>query len=282
MVSIVKTKEKLPFIQKVEEDWKDKKFCYMAIERSPSDFQKCLYQDDKLVKRAVSLDIENIQFADDKFLTHTYALQLVKKNPEVVQFLPHRLYTRAIVYEVLKRNPKLIFFVGISETYQLRAVEEDGRVLQYCTNPSKKVIKIALKNNGDAIQFVKKDDPDYYDYCVLALKSKGKAIRFISKPDEYLCSLAINNDPMALEFVPTELKQSVEVRAQTLNSEAAIFAVDPIYEAAKFACFIDRDNILYFKSEMIKKLLKEVNYQGESPILKIKIFLRRLGWKFKR
>ena len=277
-----KVSEKLPFVQKIEEDWADRKFCQMAIEQDPKNFQRCKYQDEKLVKRAVYLDFENIQFAEDKYITHSYALQLVKRHPEIVQFLPNRLYTRAIVYEALKKDPALIYYVGTTEAYQLKAVETDGAVLKHCTQPSKKVIKTALKNNGHAIQFVDIYDKDYYDYCVLALKSKGTALQFVQRIDNNLCAIAINNDPMALKYVPDNLKQAVEVRAQMLNAEASIYAIEPIHEAAKFACYVNRENILYFKKPLIDQILKDINYKNEKFILKFKIFLRRLGFTIKR
>ncbi len=284
MVKVVKAKEKLPLVQKVEENWKDRQFCYLAIEKNPEDFQKCEYQDEKFVKRAVYLSLDNVQFVQDKFLTHTYVLQLVKKNPEVVEFLPTRLHTRAIAYEALKQDPSLIFFLNGNETYQLKAVGIDGLALEYCQNPSKKVIKAALKNNGEAIEFVKKDSPEYYNYCVLAVKSKGSALRFIDKNviNKELCLIAINQNQMSLKYVPDEIKPEVEERAQTLNAEASIYARNPIYEAAKYACLIERSNILYFKKPIIDKILQEVNYKTEGWILKIKIFLRRLGFTVKR
>jgi hypothetical protein len=285
MVKVVKTKEKLPLIQKVTENWEDKQFCYLAVERNPEDFQRCKYQDEKLVKRAVFLEASNIEHVDDKFLTHTYALQLVKKHPDIVQYLPKRLHTRAIVYEALKKDPSLIFYLGTTENYQLKAVESDGLALKYCTNPSKKVIKAALKNNGEAIQFINKDSADYLDYCLLAVKSKGSALKFIDysfKMGNDLCLTAIKQDPLALKFVPDEVKPEVEEKAQNLNAEAAIYALNPIYEAAKFACYVNRENILYFKKPIIDMILNEVNYKTESRLLKIKIFLRRLGIKIKR
>lgn len=285
MVKVVKTKEKLPLIQKVTENWEDKQFCYLAVERNPEDFQRCKYQDEKLVKRAVFLEASNIEHVDDKFLTHAYALQLVKKHPEIVQYLPHRLHTRAIVYEALKKDPSLIFYLGTTENYQLKAVEFDGLALKYCTNPSKKVIKAALKNNGEAIQFLNKEIADYFDYCLLAVKSKGSALKFIDssfRMNHDLCNTAIKQDPLALRFVPDEVKPEVEEKAQSLNAEAAIYALNPIYENCKFACYIKRENILYFKKDIIKKLLKEIDYKNVEFFLKMKIFLRFLGLKFKR
>lgn len=280
---MLKKSKKPPLIEKIAQDWNEKRFCYIAVEMDKNAFQKCKYQDEKLVKLAVNANLENLQFVQDKFLTHSFALQIVKKHPQAVGYLPKRLYTRAIAFEALKQDPSLVYFLE-NESFQLKAVELDPMALKYCSKPSKKVIKAALKKNGNAIKCVDVNDVDYKSYALQAVKNNGLSIKYVDKNviDKEICVHAINNEPNALEFVPTNLKPEVETLAQHLNPLTSIYAVNPEYETIRITCSIDKSKILYFKRSIVNRILKDIDYKNESWLLKFKIFLKRIGFSFVR
>uniref|UniRef100_A0A6C0EBZ1 DUF4116 domain-containing protein n=1 Tax=viral metagenome TaxID=1070528 RepID=A0A6C0EBZ1_9ZZZZ len=79
----------------------------------------------------------------------------------------------------------------------LNAVKKNGLLLSYVINKTDEQIKEAVKQNGNALLFVKKSKQNY-ELCKTAITTTGNAIRFSKFVNDDLLNIAVNNNPFIL------------------------------------------------------------------------------------
>jgi hypothetical protein len=98
-----------------------------------------------------------------------------------------------------------------SESLQLAAVKQNGRVIQFIKNPSEALQLMAVKQNGQAIQFIAKPSERVQ---LAAVKQDGYAIQYIANPSEAMQLAAVTQDGLAIGHIknPSEAAQLAAVK----------------------------------------------------------------------
>ena len=79
----------------------------------------------------------------------------------------------------------------------IKAVKQNGYVLQYCHNPSEKVQLEAVKQNGDALQYCHNPSEEIQ---IEAVKQDGYALRYCHNPSEEIQIEAVKQNGYALQY----------------------------------------------------------------------------------
>jgi len=120
--------------------------------------------------------------------------------------------------EIIK-NPSILKDLRIQpEDICLKVIENDPLNLKYIKpmNQFEKLVTIALKKNGRALQYVSNK---ITKYCFIAVKQNGRALQFVENQTPSICRAAINEDSWALQYVIDQSnKQCLQAVKKSPNS----------------------------------------------------------------
>ena len=281
----------------MNEDWNDPLWCANAVAEDPTNFQKCLFQDKELARFAVKEDTTNLQYTRPEFIDHKLCVDLVKDNPANIQHVPKQFQSRTVIVDALNDNPMLICYVADqTETYQLKAVNQDGMALKYCDNPSTRVIRAAIKQTPRAMEYVQYpfekdfsnnwelDIKEYLHICLDAVKADGMMLKYFIRnvgAKEILLA-AVQNNPKAIQLIPRfYLDDAPEVEQEALRTNPAFaikYASNPSFKDVITACSIKPENLLLFGNKVIKQVEEALPEMKLTGMLKYRVALRKLGF----
>jgi hypothetical protein len=80
-----------------------------------------------------------------------------------------------------------------------------GEFIRFLGYQTEEIFKLAVKQNGNALQYVK-EEFQTEEICQLAVKKNGKALQYVNEKlkTEEICKLSIENDPSAMMFIKDE------------------------------------------------------------------------------
>jgi hypothetical protein len=112
----------------------------------------------------------------------------------------------------IKNSVKQIVTKNITENYHDFDVTVDdlkmnGLLLKNFVNPTMNECMIALKQNPDALIYVKNPNEQIY---MEAVKRKGLVLQYISNPSEKVCFTALNQNPLALQFIVNQTDEMIK------------------------------------------------------------------------
>ena len=148
-------------------------------------------------------------------------------------------------YEELKQKQiKLIGFNPYNEKECLKAVKQNGLVLQYVINQTEDICLEAVKEGGLVLQYVKEQTKDI---CMEAVKN-GLALQYVKEQTKDICLKAVKEDGFALAYV-----KDLNMLFETENKDSKeLFTRNNLsYESAK------RRLMRYFSEEESKKILQD-------------------------
>jgi hypothetical protein len=99
-----------------------------------------------------------------------------------------------------------------SESFCLKAVEKDGRALEYVNNKTPKICMAAVQQDGLALEYIKDQT---LELCMAAVEQQkpsdnlspadqkltNKALRYVDHQKEIICLAAVKTNGMSLEYV---------------------------------------------------------------------------------
>jgi hypothetical protein len=83
----------------------------------------------------------------------------------------------------------------------------NGMLLKIFINPTMNEYMIAIKQNADALIFVKNPNEQIY---MEAVKRKGLVLKYIKNPSEKVCFTALNQNPQALQFIENQTEEMIK------------------------------------------------------------------------
>jgi hypothetical protein len=107
------------------------------------------------------------------------------------------------IFKFIIRDPFHIRFIdNPSEKLCKLAVQQDGNAIKYIPKRQRneEVCKLALQRNGDVIHYIHEHQRSE-DVCKLAVQQHPYLIRYIHNPSEEVCKLAIQIDPFAIQYI---------------------------------------------------------------------------------
>ena len=157
--------------------------CEYIVQRNGNALKYIVEQTENICKLAVQQNGIALRYVQNK--THDICSLAIKQNVTAIQYLN-----------------RLADDVNIDKLYIL-ACQTDGYYALYNmikTEKTEKLCKLAVQQNGMAIQFV---DKKYVtnELCILAVKQNGMALQYIENQTHEICDLAIKQNVMALQFV---------------------------------------------------------------------------------
>ena len=206
----------------LKEDWNNPLWCCNAIAKDPTNFVKCEYQDEILIKFAINEYSGNILHVQEEFMRYKWyrklCVQLVKNDSANISLIPEEFQDRTIILDAINNNPNNLRFIKKqTETHQLRAVSKDGMAIKHCsTEPTSKVVRAALRQNP----------------------------------------LALSQVPAAY----TKKYPEIEKKAMAQDPRAVVFATNPTYEEILAGCREDPEIILLQNNPTIKRLSKDMSF----------------------
>ena len=113
---------------------------------------------------------------------------------------------------IIKNSVKQTLIKNITENYHDSDVTVDdlkrnGLLLKNFINPTMNECMIALKQNPDALIYVKNPNEQIY---MEAVKRKGLVLQYISNPSEKVCFTALNQNPLALQFIVNQTDEMIK------------------------------------------------------------------------
>ena len=113
---------------------------------------------------------------------------------------------------IIKNNVKQIVIKNITENYHdfditVDDLKMNGLLLKNFINPTMNECMIAVKQNPDALIYVKNPNEQIY---IEAVKRKGLVLQFIPNPSEKVCFIALNQNPLALKFIVNQTDEMIK------------------------------------------------------------------------
>jgi hypothetical protein len=103
--------------------------------------------------------------------------------------------------------------IWADETYCLRAVQQNGRALQYVKNQTDAINLEAVKQCPYALEYVNNQTNDI---CLEAVRRNGWALQYVNEQTEEICLIAVRQHGHALAYVK---KQTPEICRVALQSD---------------------------------------------------------------
>jgi hypothetical protein len=202
---------------------------------------------------------------------------------------------------MIKNNPHAITTIqNPTEEMKLTAIRKNGLLLEYITDPTRQMQKLALDNNPHAIQFIHDPTEEMMLQAIrggwinleyikkptdqvlrLALSQAGWAIKYIDSPSEELQLMAVRKDYDSIKFIkePYGSVQEEAVRAhyealrliKAPTPQVILIAIHENEEAITFINDLDRERILeYMKVNflVIKYMKKDIARADLEMVLK--------------
>ena len=183
-----------------------------------------------------------IRFIKQENLTENIMINAVKQNGFAIMYIHN--YTHEICYAAVNQNGLALEHVPeemLNEDMYLDAVRQNGMALEFIEsdNQNEDICNEALKNNIDAIKFVKKSiDYDlslqairkdvmnlqyiphpHVDIIIEAFNKDHNVIKYIKKYDqtEEMCLKAIQHDIDLIQYVHFKIPNDLAIKAVTKN-----------------------------------------------------------------
>lgn len=113
------------------------------------------------------------------------------------------------VFEKVKRG------MG-TEKENLDVVSVDGSYLAYIKEPSDKIKKTAVIQNGYALQFIDKPSDDLISIAIVASPSNAA---YVKKPTRHQIDLMLSIDPMTIKYIKSGIEKSDWVKCLKKNPQ---------------------------------------------------------------
>jgi len=112
----------------------------------------------------------------------------------------------------VKNNVKKIAVNNINDNYNdidvtIDDLKMNGLLLKNFINPTVDEYMIAIKQNAEALIFVKNPNEQIY---IEAVKRKGLVLQYIKHPSEKVCFTALNQNPQALQFIENQTEEMIK------------------------------------------------------------------------
>lgn len=175
--------------------------CQIAVKQNGYAIRYIKTQTPELIDLAITHAPLSLQYINNP--TDEHIAKSFNKDAHAIQFIKNPTYEQ-----------------------KLDAVSRKGATIQYIDNPDYKLIKIALENQPMALGVLcKKLSPKQLKYWIKKIAKKnpkalktvinrvtpdiqkyilsvsGYALRYLNKQTEELCVVAVNNNPLAIQFV---------------------------------------------------------------------------------
>lgn len=164
----------------------------------------------------------------------------INQQPSAIQFVKNP--TEEQLSRCFEKDPSVIQFIG-NPTYEQKvsAVSRKGGTIQFISNPDENLINLALQNNLMSLEHVYRLLPTNRIKAIIKRQPKavkniidklpvevkkeilttyGMALRYVKKQTEELCLLALNNNPLAIEFVQVQTPAIKRAVIDSKNTEA--------------------------------------------------------------
>lgn len=104
----------------------------------------------------------------------------------------------------------------VDDSFWINMLVNDGKMLRYVKTQTNEICRLAVKQNGLAIQYV--NDPSLFTeaLCKTALRQNGYALQYIkqlSLLNEELCTIAIKHNPFAIRFIEHTIRKFILTEA---------------------------------------------------------------------
>ena len=118
-----------------------------------------------------------------------------------------------------------------SEKIQKRAVKQDGLAIKLIQNPSEEVQKLAVENNASAIDYIKNPSEEVQK---LAVNKYSFTIQYIKNPSEEVKKIAVKEDGSVIKYIKNP---SEELQKMAIHKDGTIirFIQNPTEEVQKMA-----------------------------------------------
>jgi hypothetical protein len=181
--------------------WKDKKMCHAIVSAHGDALKFVKLKDREIYIAAIENDPTSIKHIPWKARTESLGMRCVSRNGYTIRYLhqtPNECFT------AVSTHGKSLEYI-LHKTFALckRAIASDPFALPFAEGHVTdaefySLMMDAVKRKGLVLRLIK-DAP--YDVIVEALKQNGDALEFVEYQTEYLCATAIMENPAALRHV---------------------------------------------------------------------------------
>jgi len=231
--------------------------CYTAIQSNAHALQ---YVHDKtylMCMYALYHDEEVFAFFPEERKTREVCLmQLKSMGAQAMKWIPWR--DEAFLLEAIDTEPYCLKFLEpeyITEEIALRAVGEDGNVLEFVPHQTPTICLAAVLEDGYALEYVKEQT---VDICLAAVERNAGAIRYAKYQTPDMCRMAVQEEGRLLQHVK-EQTEELCLLACSNNGLAVQFAKYKTNAVCETACAQDGTAIRYIvrkTPEMIRSALQ--------------------------
>lgn len=214
---------------------------YKAAEECKDKIKKIVVNSTRFKKKALKAGLSDLQFEEFKSFVDEYN----KKNWDIIPYDVAILASKSLearerakllrlLETVLKESPRLasempVFVLNQKDTV-LIAVTEFGKALQRLPrfNKDDEVIRAALMDNGEAIQYVHKDLRYKREYLELALSSEYGAtlkMRCMAKyrDDDELVKIALSANGRNIEYASARIRDDIEMAKYAITHQKSYY-----------------------------------------------------------
>ncbi len=161
-------------------------------------------------------------------------LDAVRKNPFAIADVLNP--SVALCKEVLDLNPETFKHMkNPPDAVKLYAIQKDPKNAHIAGRMENSTWKLALKIDYTIIQFTGLQAVP--ELCIAALQVNGLSLAHITNPTEYYCKLAVEQTPMALEFVPV-MWRSFDMCTKAVIKDPKAIQFVPADRQSEDLCFI--------------------------------------------
>jgi hypothetical protein len=111
------------------------------------------------------------------------------------------------------------------------AVQENGYALQYVKEQTEEICKQAVQQDGSALLHVKEQTREI---CKLAVQQDGSALKYVKEQTEEMCKLAVQQNGYALQYVEEQTEEICKLTVQQ-NGYALQYVEEQTEELCKLA-----------------------------------------------
>lgn len=183
--------------------------------------------------KAVSKNGLYLEYIDESLRTIPICIAAVQQNGDAFNFVSEEqkgisilealnnsdpLPENNVALEALKTNGmSLRYMTDLSDNANICifAAKSHGCSLEFmsptmlATADGLPILQAAVNQTPFAIQYIKPEyfanKDDYYAICKIAVERRGELLQYVSNPTSDLCILAVQSNPYAIRWVPTNI-----------------------------------------------------------------------------
>jgi hypothetical protein len=175
--------------------------CMEAVKENGRAYEYALYRDDTIAIEAVKTTYDALKYID-------------KQNDDICIISLQHSIGSSFDYIQDKNENILLHTINIAPIYivkyknapiQLKeiAIKKDPSLIIYAVEQTYDMCKNAVMYNGYYIKYVLSEHRTR-EICEIAVRKDANAIMHIEFPDEYLCMIAIDNDPFVIKHIKNQ------------------------------------------------------------------------------